>query len=205
MKGYLIKKRPKITMNLALIFFVSTILRNILTKIFYQIDDYILLYPYNLYEPLNWYRLLTYPFYIYNIIVWFHIALVITLTGYIVENRIKKIDLYGLIILSCVAGGLIYIIINRNDELNIPIASPVMITWGYWAAAIVIGFRFWRSLNLFEKIIVICCVISILSLWNDNYGYIIGQLTVIVLVMIITFIKIKQIKSRTTEVEMESQ
>jgi len=187
MKEYLITNRPKISLLMILILFVSAFL----TLIFNKMDGFIMLYPSNLSEPLNWYRLLTYPLAVGGLIIWFKTSIVFVLTGYIIEHRVKKFDMLGMIILSSIIGGLFFIILNQNNELNIPIASPVMISWGYWAAAIVIGVKRWRSLNLFEKVIIILCGLSILSIWNDNLGFLIGQLMVIVIVFLIAILKIK--------------
>jgi membrane associated rhomboid family serine protease len=187
MKDYLVKQRPRISLILILILFVS----NIITLIFYDTQKYILLFPsLDILEPWNWYRLITYPLYVGGLITWLHNSLVIVLTGYIIENRLKKQNIIGLILLSSIIGGLIYIILNHDNPL-IPIASPAMITWGYWAAAIVIGLNYWKSLILFEKIVLILCLLSILSIWNDNFVFLLGQIIVIVMISILTLIQIK--------------
>ncbi len=187
MKDYLIRLRPRISLILILILFVS----NIITLVFYDTQKYILLFPsLDLFEPWNWYRLITYPLYVGGLIAWFHNSLVIVLTGYIIENRLKKQNIIGLILLSSIIGGLIYVLFNRDNPL-MPIASPAMITWGYWAASIVIGLNYWKSLNLFEKIVLILCFLSILSIWNDNIGFLFGQVIVIIVIMILTLIQIK--------------
>ena len=187
MKNYLIKQRPRISLILILILFVS----NIITLTFYDTQKYILLFPsLDLFEPWNWYRLITYPLYVGGLIAWFHNSLVIVLTGYIIENRLKKQKIIVLIFLSSIIGGLIYVLLNRDNPL-VPIASPTMITWGYWAAAIVIGLNHWKSLILFEKIVLALCLLSILSVWNDNIGFFSGQIIVILTTGVMTFIQIK--------------
>ena len=190
MKDYLIKQRPGISLILISIFFAS----NIITLIFDVTQKYILLFPnLELIEPWNWYRLITYPLYIGGLITWFHNTLVIVLTGYIIENRLNKQNIIGLILLSSIIGGLIYVLFNR-DNLLVPIASPVMITWGYWSAAIVIGLNYWKSLILFEKIVLALCLLSILSIWNDNIGFFLGQIIVILIIAVLTLIQIKKKK-----------
>lgn len=124
-----------------------------------------------------------------GLLTWTHNSLVIVFTGFIIENKLKKQDLIGLILLSSIIGGLIFIIINHGETYNIPIGTPTMISWGYWSATIIIGLKYWRKLNLFEKSVMILCFLSILSIWNDNFGFLIGQLTVILTIAILTMIK----------------
>jgi membrane associated rhomboid family serine protease len=188
MKDYLLTKRPRIAIYLILILFVS----NIITLIFSEIGNIVMLYPSNLGEPWNWYKLITYPLYVGGLVTWFLNSLAILCYGYIIENRLKKTDLVGLILISSIVGGLFFIVFNQNSEFNVPIASPSMIAWGYWAATMVIGIKCWKSLNLFEKIIFILGFFSILSIWNDNFGFLLSQIIVIVLIMILTIIKTKK-------------
>jgi len=189
MKTYLKTHFPKISFILILIFFVSTFITLFVPKI----GDTIILYPSNLSEPFNWYRLITYPLYVGGLTAWFLNSLVILLSGFIIENKLKKNDLIGLIFLSSVVGGLVYIIINQNDIQNIAIASPTMISWGYWSATIVIGLKNWRTLNLFEKIVIILFVLNVFWITNENIGFLLGQITVIVTITIITLIKYRNI------------
>jgi len=188
MKYYLITKRPRISIYLILILFVS----NLITLIFSQIGEVVMLYPSNLGEPWNWYKLITYPLYVGGIVKWFLNSLAILCYGYVIENRIKRTDLFGLILISGIVGGLFFMIFNQNNEFNVPIASPTMIAWGYWAATIVIGLKFLKSLNLFEKIILGLGFLSILNIWNDNLGFLFSQIIVIVVIMIIATIKVKK-------------
>lgn len=185
MKTYLNNKRLKISLFLVTILFVSTIL----TLVFPRLGEIVLLYPSNLDEPLNWYRLLTYPLFGAGLLDWFYNSLAILLTGYIIENKIKRNELIGLIVLSSIIGGLIFIIINYGAKYNSPIASPIMISWGYWSATIVIGLRNWRTLNLFERIVMILCFLSVLIIWHDNLGFFIGQLSVILTIVLLTILK----------------
>ena len=176
---------PKISMALVGTFLISSILTLAIPKF----GDCVLLYPSNLREPLSWYRLLTYPFYVGGLIPWFHNALVILLTGYIIEKRISRKDLIGLIILSCLIGGFLYILLNQGDIYDTPMASPTMISWGYWSAAIVIGLKIWKNLSKAEKVIMLLCVASMLSAWDENLGFFIGQLSVILIIAILTLIR----------------
>ncbi|MFP4556796.1 MAG: rhomboid family intramembrane serine protease [Bacteroidales bacterium] len=178
-------KRLMISLVLVTLLFVSTIL----TLIFPRLGEILLLYPSNLHEPLNWYRLLTYPLFGGGLLNWIYNSLAIVLTGYIIENKIKRQNLIGLIILSSIIGGLVFIIINYGDTQNSPIASPTMISWGYWSATIVIGLRNWRILNLFEKIVMILCFVSVLIIWHDNLGFFIGQVSVILTIALLTILK----------------
>jgi membrane associated rhomboid family serine protease len=185
MKTYIKSNKPKISLILISVLFISAILTLFIPKL----DDVILLYPSNLYEPWNWYRFITYPLHVGGLLAWVHNSLIIVLTGFIIENKLKKQDLIGMILLSSIIGGLVFVIINFGDTYNTPIATPSMISWGYWSATIVIGLKYWRTLNLFEKIVMILCFLSILSIWNDNFGFLLGQLSVIITIAILTMIK----------------
>ena len=101
------------------------------------------LYPSNLHQPWNYYRLFTYPLYVGGGINWFQNSLVILVTGYVIEYRLVKKDIYILIGLSSFIGGLIYIILNQEPNFIKPIATPSMISWGYLSATIAIGLIFW--------------------------------------------------------------
>ena len=191
MKIYLKSNRPKISLILITVFFVS----NILTLLIPRLSDIFLLYPSNLSEPFNWYRLITYPLYVGGLLTWFHNSLVIFLTGFIIENKVQKQDLIGLIVLSSIIGGLVFIIFNQGETYNSPIATPTMISWGYWSATIIIGLKYWRTLNLIEKIVMILCFLSILSVWNDNFGFLLGQLSVIAIIAILILIKYRKVKT----------
>lgn len=188
MKTYLKNNLPKVSLILISIFFVS----NFLTLLIPRFGDIVLLYPSNLSEPLNWYRLITYPLYVGGLLTWIHNALVIILTGFIIEKKVYKQDLIVLIILSTIIGGLIFILFNQGETYNSPIATPTMISWGYWSATIILGLKYWRTLILFEKIILILCFLSILSIWNDNVGFLLGQLTVIISIAILTLTRYRK-------------
>ncbi len=172
MKEYLITERPRITIYLILILFVS----NFITLIFAQIRRLVMLYPSNLGEPCNWYKIITYPLYVGGLFIWFLNSLALLCYGYVIENRIKRNDIFGLILISSIVGGLFFMIFNQNNKLDVPIASPSMIACGYWAATIVIGLKFWKSLNLIEKIILRLAFLSILIIWNDNLEFLFSQM-----------------------------
>ncbi|MGV8091395.1 MAG: rhomboid family intramembrane serine protease [Mangrovibacterium sp.] len=190
MKTYLKSNRPEISLILIMVLFLS----NILTLFIPKLSEIVLLYPSNLFELLNWYRLITYPLYVGGLLTWIYNSLVILFIGFIIENKLKKQDLIGLIILSSIIGGLIFMIINHGKSYDIPIATPTMISWGYWSASIIIGLRFWRTLNLFEKIVIILCFLSVISIENENFGFLLGQLTVILTIAILTLIKCRKYK-----------
>lgn len=190
MKSYLKEKRPKITLIFILVLFLS----NVLILFFPEADEFILLYPTDLNQPWKWYKLITYPLYVGGLWNWLHNALVMVLTGYIIESKLSKGDIITLILLSSILGGLLFMIFNQDQVLNAPIATPTMISWGYWSAAVLIGLFYWKALNPFEKVIIILCVISVLSIENENTGFLIGQITVIIAIMILTTFKIKKSK-----------
>ena len=175
MKEYLLKKRPRIAIYLTCILFISTILLFALP----QIGSLIALHPSNLKEALNWYRFLTYPLIVGGLGPWILNSLALIGYGYIIENRLKRKEIIILIMSSIIIGGVFYTIFNQRDIYNIPMASPTMISWAYWASAMVIAIRFWNSLNVFEKIIFVLGVISITSIYNENRGFLYAQLLVI--------------------------
>jgi len=186
--------RPKLTLWFITILFFS----GLILAFFSQLGEYTILFPSNLKQPWNWYKLITYPFAGVGLLNWLTNSLVLILTGYIIENHIIRSDMIKIIILSSVIGGLIFIIFNQNDVYNRGIASPTMISWGYWAATIIIGVKFWRELNLFEKIILILCFLSITSLFFEDIGFLLGQIAVIICIMTFTLIRIKNNKLMPT-------
>lgn len=204
MNKYLKENSPKISLTLIIILLMFTII----TLSYPGFSKYFLLNPSNLNEPLNWYRFLTYPLYVNGLMVWAHNALVILLTGFIVENKLERKEIIGLIILSSVIGGVFFTFINQSLELNVEIATPTMITWGYWSSAVVFGIGFWKRLNLFEKIITVLCVLSLIGIWDDNEGFLIGQIMVIITIMILTIrktIKIKKTGYNTVQIAKQGE
>lgn len=188
MKAYLKSNLPKISILLVVILLIS----NLLTFAFPRLGEIVLLYPSNLYEPFNWYRLITYPLYVGGLLAWIYNSLIILMTGFIIENKLKTKNLISLILISSIIGGLIFIIANQGETYNIPIASPTMISWGYWSATIIIGLRFRQTLNFFEKLVLILCflcALSLIGMWNANLGFFIGQLSVIIIIALLTLLK----------------
>ena len=188
MREYFKKNLPRLSLVLIVVFFIF----NILTQVFQEFSNLLFLYPTNLHEPLNWYRFISYPLYVGGLLKWLLSSLAFLLLGYLIEHRIKRSYLIGLIILSSIVGGLVYTIINQNDSYNIPIASPTMISWGYWAAGIVIGIKFFKELNTFEKVILILYVLSIFNIDIQNKGFLFGQLSVIIVISILTILKVQK-------------
>lgn len=191
MKDYLLNKRPRVSIVLVFILLISSIL----TTIFSQFYDILLLFPSNLNEPWNWYRLFTYPLYCNGLKTWLLNSIPIIAAGYIIESRVKRNEIIGVILISNVMGGLFYIILSQNDELNTPLASPIMISWGYWAAAEVIGIKNVRSLNLFERIVLVLCFVNIFSLWSNNLSFLMGQISSIVTIALFTLFRKNKISS----------
>jgi len=188
MREYFKNSLPRISLILIAIFFVF----NIFTIVFQGLGDTLFLYPSNLKEPLNWYRFITYPLYVGGLTKWFLSSLAFLLLGYLIEHRVRRSDLIGLIILSSLIGGLVFTIINQNDSHNIPIASPTMISWGYWAAGMIIGIKFFKELNTFEKIILILYALSIFSIQAQDKGFLVGQIIVIIIIAILSFIRVQK-------------
>ena len=194
MKEYFKSHRPKVSLILISVFFIT----NIVTLVLPEISGFIMLKPSNLREPWNWYRFFTYPLYVGGLLTWFHVSLVIILTGLVIENRIGVQNTLGLIVLSSFIGGLMFVIMNQGDLTNRAIAAPIMISWGYWAVAIIIGLQFWKQLNVFERIVIILCFLSIFGIISDDLGFTIGQISVIIVVMILTMLWVKINKRHTT-------
>ena len=191
MKEYLKAHNPKIALWLIGVLFIS----NLLTLFIRSFGQAVILYPSNLNEPLNWYRFVSYPLYVGGLLSWLYNSIVLYLTGLIIEIRLTKKPIIMIILSSVIIGGLVAILINQGDPINRPIASPTMITWGYWSAAIVTGVYHWKSLNLFEKILLGLSLLSIFSIQNQNFGFLIGQIVVIAIVAIISiFVIIKRKK-----------
>lgn len=188
MKQYLIASRPKMTIWFTLIILFTSIL-----FLFIQpLNQIAILNPSDLREPLHWYKLITYPFASAGLLNWIINALALILMGYIIENRFPRKDVLTIMILSSVLGGLIFILFNQNDVYDRGIASPTMISWGYWATTIIIGLKFWKKLNIFEKIIMILCLLSLSSLFFQNLGFLFGKIAVIVCIIPFTLLKIKK-------------
>jgi membrane associated rhomboid family serine protease len=186
--NYLTASRPKFTLWLIAIVLII----NIISMLISSINELLILYPSNLNQPLNWYRLITYPFAGVGLLNWLINSIVLILTGFIIESRFKKIDLIAIIIIASIIGGLSYIIFNQNDMYNRGIAGPTMISWGYWAATIVIGIKSWKELKLLEKIVLILCFLGIVSLSFDNFGFLLGQIILIFSILVYTLIRIKK-------------
>ncbi|RIJ46265.1 rhomboid family intramembrane serine protease [Maribellus luteus] len=187
MKAYIKSNWPKLSVVLVGLFFIT----GILSLTIPAFGKMVLLYSSNLAEPLNWYRLLTYPLYGGGLLNWAHNALVMVLTGFILENRISKKEILAIIVLSAITGGLLFIFLNQNAGYDLTVASPVMISWGYCSATIVIGLKCWGRLNVFEKVVVIMCLASLLSVWNDNIGFLVGQISVITIIGLVTLIRFR--------------
>ncbi len=181
MKEYLKTHNPRVTLILIGLLFIS----NILVLFIPSLRQAVLLYPSNLNEPMNWYRFITYPLYVGGLLSWFHNAVVLYFTGLIFEVRLTKRPTILIIFISVLIGGLVAIILNQGDPINRPIASPSMISWGYWSTAIVTGIFYWKSTNLLEKIILGLCIVSLLSINNPDHGFLIGQIVVIVVIAVI--------------------
>ena len=184
MKEYLREHRPDFAVLMVIVFLLFTIL----TLMFPLLGKVVLLEPSNLYDPLSWYKLLTYPLYGTGLVTWINHSIILVLIGFIIEKKVKRLDLIGLVIMSTIVGGFLYIVFNQ-DGPNVGIASPVMISWGYLGVGIVIGLKDWQYLNLFEKILVILFCLSVPSIYNDNLGFLLGQLTVLTACIIFTALR----------------
>jgi membrane associated rhomboid family serine protease len=176
MKKYLRDNKPRFTLFLIGLFLVSSILTTYST----YFGEWLLLYPKHVSEPVNWYRFIAYPFYIDGLDVWFLNALSLLLTAFVFENSISRRSMVLIALGAALIGGLVYALLNQQQPLD-PIASPMMISWGYIAAALVCGFRNWNKLILFEKIIVGLSLITLLNFFSPNQnGILITQFMVMI-------------------------
>lgn len=169
---------------------VSTILIRTIGMLFEkEISEYLILYPSNLSQPLQWYRFLTYPLESVGLFGWLRIALIILPAGYIIEKRTHKKNLISIISISALLGGLLFTFINHNNELNQPIASPGLIAWGFWIAAVACGIIQWKDLNYIEKIIIIIFLLNVFSFNHTDFGYLVAQIGVVVTILafVLTF------------------
>lgn len=68
-------------------------------------------------------------------------------------------------------------------------ASPGLIAWGFWIAAVTCGVMHWRDLKIVEKVILVIFLLSILNFEHSNFGYLLAQIGVVtaVLIFVLTF------------------
>jgi len=184
MKDYLINNKPRISLLLVGIFFIS----NLLTLLFDGLYNVILLFPQDIKSVWKWYKLLTYPFYVCGLSRWFYNGIAIVIAGYIIEQRLSAIKVIALIALSSVIGGIIFSIVNIDDPINRPIASLSMIAWGLYSCAFILVVKKIRSSILFEKIVAGLFIVSLLSMSSEDYGFHLGQIGVIIFGLIFGFI-----------------
>jgi membrane associated rhomboid family serine protease len=182
------KNIPVISIILVSILFIT----NILTLYFPFVGDAVLLYPSRIAEPLNWYRFLTYPLYVSGLLAWIINSIIIVATGFVIESRLNKKEIYGLIVLSTIAGGLGFALMNLNDVNNVSLAAPVMISWGYWSATVVIGLKFWKELKISEKVITVLCFISVFSIWDIYIALTLGKVLVVLTITTLVLFKYKK-------------
>jgi len=152
---------------------------------FYNI---VLLRPTDLHDPKNWYRFLTYPLYINGLRTWLIVSISLFFFGGIIEKRLSSKFIITLIFFSTLFGGLIYAIINQEHTIPLPMGTAHMISWGYWASAIVIGLKFRKELNLIEKILLSLSFVGVFFISRDNLGFFIASLSVIVSIILITLL-----------------
>lgn len=182
------KDIPKVSIILVSILFIT----NILTLYIPVLGNALMFYPSNLTKPFNWYRLLTYPLYVSGLFVWITNSIIILATGYIIESRLNKKQVIGLIILSSIIGGIGFAIMNFNDIKNVSLVSPVMISWGYWSVTIVVGLKCWKEFKIFEKIITVLCLISTIAIWDVQIGLVVGKVSVVLVTMSLVLMKHKK-------------
>lgn len=175
---------PKYSILLILVLFLTTII-SIYWNRFY---DLVLLRPMDLNSPTNWYRFFTYPLYIYDVWTWFITSVSFFVFGGIIEKRLSTTYLKALILFSSFFGGLIYVLLNQNIINPVPMGTAHMISWGYWSSAMVVGFKFLKELSLLEKVFLIFGLIGVFFISQDNFGFFIASLSVIISIGVITLI-----------------
>lgn len=184
LKDYLSSRKPDTTIRVILILLATSVV----TQLFYKLSHHLILYPSILNDPLSWYRVFTYVLYPNGIQNWFYNSFYLLTIGYVIENRTTKQSILGLITFSIIIGGLLYIIFNQKNELNVGLAGPVMISWGFIGAVITCGFQHWKNLNLYEKIVFILALIPLSNIVTEMEGLWLSQLLLVGLVAILTFI-----------------
>lgn len=190
-KNYLKNNRPIIALSIVYVFFLT----NILTLLSDEIYNAVVLFPQDIKNILTWYKLVTYPFYTNGLVRWLHNGLVIVIAGYIVEQRLSRKKVIVFFALTSIIGGLIYSIINVDDPLNRPIASPVMISWGLFSCAFILILKRIKSSLLFEKIVFGLFIISLLFIDFIDFGFFAGRLSVIIFGMLYGLIFDEKIKN----------
>jgi membrane associated rhomboid family serine protease len=189
-KSYLIENRPRTIINIVCLFFLTTLLVIVLNITGHEnIANYLYLYTSNVFEPRNYYRLVTSACFSGSLITWFFVSIALILSGFIIEQRTTKKRIIQLTIFSAMVGGLIFIIL-KNDKTNIPYIGQSMIVCAFIAFAIICGLIFWKKLILFEKGIVVFFIINVILMpLNINDADIFfTEVIVMVLVFILTMV-----------------
>jgi membrane associated rhomboid family serine protease len=114
--------------------------------------------------------LLSYSFYTDSLVIWFLNALSLFLTAWVFERRTSRTAVVGITVLSAFLGGLGYALLNQAHP-HTPLASPLMISWGYVSAAMVCGVICWKSMKVFEKIILGLALLWLLKSFFPPYGH----------------------------------
>jgi len=160
---------------------------NITSKFISGLDDFFLLYPSNLEEPLNWYRFLTYSFG-GGIDTLLEYSALIIMASLIMENKIKSKELIFLSVISVVIGGVIYAVISKD---NIPITSSGMLFWGYAGAAFSIAFINYTILHKYQKYLLFILFLSTLGnvVFSLGNSYKLASFCVLITSMVVIYIK----------------
>ena len=195
-KQYMKEHSVRLTFFLVIILFIS----NILSALISEFSNIIILQPEHLNEPEDWYRLITYSFNWSS--SWLYQVIIILITGFVIEHLLKKKTIISIILLSVITGGFIYLLLAQNNEMNIAITGPRMIVIGYSVTAIFIGIRNWKTILVFEKIVVISCFIFAFPFWNltninffdTQIDYSIAQIAVILIIIIFNLFRNRNIE-----------
>jgi membrane associated rhomboid family serine protease len=179
---------PTYSITLIIILFVATLI----TSFWNEYYNIVLLRPLDLNEYSNWYRYLSYPLYVSGLNEWFWSSLSIFVCGGILESRSFKKHIIYITLLSTLIGGVIYTMLNQNQQYEIPMGSPHMISYGFFAAAFVIGIKNWKELRNYEKIILVLGFIGIIFISRDNLGFYAGTMAVIGIMVVYTLVLIKK-------------
>jgi hypothetical protein len=201
--NYIIKKRPNISILFIFTLFLSSFLIGIIYR-FYNINiiEYIILSPNNLFEPINWYRFITHIFYLDNNFL--RVIIIIILSGYIIENRTKKINILIIFIISTLFGGLTFCITN-NNYLDSKFGSAYIVSLGIMSSAIIYALQNWKKSNLFEKIFSIFGLLNIIAMFfGIMYSMFFEKLVVALISILLTNI-LKFYKKENNENEEANQ
>ncbi len=161
-------QKPRLTLYFLAFFLVT----NMITMFFKDLRPYILIYPYNLSQPLTWYKFLTYPLFGAGLLNWFKLVFLMLIPGFIVEKYLSLKSIAILVLSVLIFVGFLFMYLHRHDDFDPALYSPSFIGWAFVAAGLVLGLRNYRRLVSAEKImLLLCALLSILLVFPGERWY----------------------------------